>query len=1142
MKVGNLIVFGAHASTTQRLVSYDPTDILYHSNEGMHWSISPSLPEGLTLDSNTGKITGIPTEVIDWTDYTVTLTANDPYTYSYYDGTGNASLVKNIFTGFNEDGVSNQSYPTHMFDRKHYSIMQSYQSEVGILNGEYYFIAMDNDLCPDEGVCTNWEVFKTDGTEEGTAMVKAIRTGDGSANRPRAITAPYNGELYFKGSDGTHGDELWKTDGTEEGTVMVKNIANTSDTYNSNPYEFQHFNGYLYFTADSGNSCNEGGKGRELWRTDGTEEGTVIVLDINDECQNNNAGDANPHLLEVVGDYLFFGANDGENGTELWKSDGTAEGTSMVKDIWPGAGSGHASTGEFSSAVFKGEYYFTALSSNSVGQELWKSDGTEEGTVMVKDIWPTYQKSSSPYYFVTTTDYLYFIADDGVHGKELWRTDGTEEGTIMLETNDGEFGGMVNSAPGVEFGDYFYFSSCDNCDGGSDDGDLGVELWRTDGTAEGTSLFIEINPSFLFGDGAGGYPGSFLVVGDSLFFTAQNSSSNTQLYRTDGTVNGTSQVTNLPDATCVRQPNCKLFAGDLGPIFLNNKLLFSGYRYEDNSDGDTREDRELFAYDPQNITFGNVIKFTFDFKLQVLPSSPDSDGDGVRDDADLDDDNDGILDVDEVGPIPLDANNMSGETIRVGYKNGGTYNFASGYKEHLEWKLLNSNLFGPNGLYNVTFETVSFGSITENNLVANEIDIFYAGGNTNDGGYCTQNSHHSSTEKQELLNWSVRESDNFVIGFQGLITSYSDVAEGKAEGYCDGDSITNPMISTDEGENILIQPYTYPDFSQGGAYQGYFDLGSDASNFTVLMTDSHSTPRPVIVHHTETNDLLLADVDILSSLGGISGHDGITSENDKLFANIFLNLAHLVSNNAIGLTAFGPLDLDGDGIPSDLDDDSDGDGCSDILEAGFTDADGDGQLDGTGIDENGTVVGSDGYTTPADLDGDGTLDYLQSSFSPCRDLYPSVDDAEFAIGKTIDDITFQFGLFSESYVIEDPTWTAASISVGSANNANGVFVADMDGDGDMDIVSSSYNDDTIAWYENDGNADPTWTAADIATNAGGANGVFVADMDGDGDMDISYLLLALMTRLLGTRMMVMQILLGQLPILQRPQMVPTKSL
>ena len=60
----------------------------------------------------------------------------------------------------------------------------------------------------------------------------------------------------------------------------------------------------------------------------------------------------------------------------------------------------------------------------------------------------------------------------------------------------------------------------------------------------------------------------------------------------------------------------------------------------------------------------------------------------------------------------------------------------------------------------------------------------------------------------------------------------------------------------------------------------------------------------------------------------------------------------------------------------------------------------------------------------------------------------------------------------------------------------------MDGDGDMDIVSASANDDTIAWYENDGNANPTWTAADIATSADGAKSVFAADMDGDGDMDI----------------------------------------
>ncbi|SVE37921.1 uncharacterized protein METZ01_LOCUS490775, partial [marine metagenome] len=65
-----------------------------------------------------------------------------------------------------------------------------------------------------------------------------------------------------------------------------------------------------------------------------------------------------------------------------------------------------------------------------------------------------------------------------------------------------------------------------------------------------------------------------------------------------------------------------------------------------------------------------------------------------------------------------------------------------------------------------------------------------------------------------------------------------------------------------------------------------------------------------------------------------------------------------------------------------------------------------------------------------------------------------------------------------------------------------VHVADMDGDGDLDIVSASYDDDTIAWYENNGASDPTWTAADIATSADGAVGLHIADMDGDGDPDI----------------------------------------
>jgi hypothetical protein len=72
----------------------------------------------------------------------------------------------------------------------------------------------------------------------------------------------------------------------------------------------------------------------------------------------------------------------------------------------------------------------------------------------------------------------------------------------------------------------------------------------------------------------------------------------------------------------------------------------------------------------------------------------------------------------------------------------------------------------------------------------------------------------------------------------------------------------------------------------------------------------------------------------------------------------------------------------------------------------------------------------------------------------------------------------------------------------SAKNAKDVYAADIDGDGDTDVLSASKNDNTVAWYENDGSADPNFTVRTITTSAGGANGVYAADVDGDGDTDI----------------------------------------
>ena len=83
----------------------------------------------------------------------------------------------------------------------------------------------------------------------------------------------------------------------------------------------------LYFPAEDGNS------GIELWKTDGTSTGTSMVKNINSGSSNSN-----PERLTKLGSTLIFSATDGSNGAELWKSDGTASGTSMIKDINSGSG------------------------------------------------------------------------------------------------------------------------------------------------------------------------------------------------------------------------------------------------------------------------------------------------------------------------------------------------------------------------------------------------------------------------------------------------------------------------------------------------------------------------------------------------------------------------------------------------------------------------------------------------------------------------------------------------------------------------------------------------------------------------------------------------------------------------------------
>lgn len=284
--------------------------------------------------------------------------------------------------------------------------------------------------------------------------------------------------LYFFANDNIHGTELWKTNGTEEGTGLVKDInLNPGGGSLNSSYWFsaEVLNGYLFFFAQ------DGIHGTELWKTDGTEAGTVMVKDA---TPGNNIGYFRSiNRLVKMNEAIYYIYNDGAHGPMLWKSDGTEEGTVMVKDISPGISGVVEDIKEFNGAI-----YFQA-NDFVHGREIWKSDGTEAGTNILKDIMPGPQ-SSYPWGWGEINGKLLFRASIPGHGIELMETDGTEEGTKLLkDINPNQIGGTFQSSKPSNFKNIngvLYFIA--------DNGVHGMEFWKTDGTEQGTKMIKDINP------------------------------------------------------------------------------------------------------------------------------------------------------------------------------------------------------------------------------------------------------------------------------------------------------------------------------------------------------------------------------------------------------------------------------------------------------------------------------------------------------------------------------------------------------------------------------------------------------------------------------------------------------------------------
>lgn len=321
-------------------------------------------------------------------------------------------------------------------------------------------------------------LWKSNGEEEGTTIVKTMTTTGGADASGYMYTI--NGKVVFARDTAAPGpgSEPWVSDGTAVGTVELKDIRPGDDGSNFMKSSVIQFKNSLYSAA------NDRNHGSEIWMTDGSTANTKMLVDL--ETGDNIS--SIPRYFTAADDVFYFVATTSDKGDQLWKSDGTAENTVAVKDIDPMSVAldldslggdffyGHIKQGD----EVNGLLFFSAKNEDD-GIELWKSDGTESGTLMVKDLMPGDNYSSRPGDFVELNNTLYFAAYALDNSRNLWNSDGTKEGTVMVKSFEAD----ELQEGGIEVKNGLMFLTVRKGDPDSESG-FEYQIWRSDGTESGT--------------------------------------------------------------------------------------------------------------------------------------------------------------------------------------------------------------------------------------------------------------------------------------------------------------------------------------------------------------------------------------------------------------------------------------------------------------------------------------------------------------------------------------------------------------------------------------------------------------------------------------------------------------------------------
>lgn len=397
------------------------------------FSISPSLPAGLSLNTSNGVISGTPTVEQAETDYIVTASnsfGSDeaelkitvqwalPVLVKSNLKVGGGALLNRISGTVNNlllfgNNTAGGQLLVSSGTEASTSLIKQFDGANGYSPQGFTKLNNTTSLFVADSIATGIELYKTDGTGIGTTLVKDIRVGaNGSLIKNLVVSGTL---VYFLADDGSGGGfQLYKTDGTTAGTVKLTNFANE-------PMNLIDHDGVLFFVVDDGSI------GEEVYMTTGSSPTLVANLSA--------SSSAEPRLLTSVGDYVYFKADSGMGeGSELYRTDGLV--IELVDDIVPGA------VGSSIDFIFNfnGRALFSAYDSTN-GRELWISD--DNSTNLVSDL-NTGTGNGSPNNLTIYNEQVFMMANRADTGVELYKTDGSTT-TLVSDINAGSFNSNPNS-------------------------------------------------------------------------------------------------------------------------------------------------------------------------------------------------------------------------------------------------------------------------------------------------------------------------------------------------------------------------------------------------------------------------------------------------------------------------------------------------------------------------------------------------------------------------------------------------------------------------------------------------------------------------------------------------------------------------